>query len=103
MTERQLEHGIRAILADLPSLRWYHTFDSRRSPGGFPDMTIVGQRVIYRELKTAKGRLTAAQWRWFDALVLAGADADVWRPEALLSGRIARELAALAGLRAGAA
>ena len=103
MTERQLEHGIRAILADLPSLRWYHTFDSRRSPGGFPDMTIVGQRVIYRELKTAKGKVTDTQAGWLHALVMAEQDACVWRPADLVSGLIGRQLAALAGLKAGTA
>ena len=99
MTERELEHGVRALLADLPSLRWYHTFNSRRSPSGFPDLVIVGNRVIYRELKTAKGKVTDAQAEWLHALVLAEQDACVWRPADLLSGLIGRRLAALAGLR----
>ena len=99
MSEAELEGGIRTILADLPSLRWYHTRDSRRSPSGFPDLVIVGERVIYRELKTAKGKVTAAQAEWLHALVMAEQDACVWRPADLLSGLIGRKLAALAGLR----
>jgi len=99
MTERQLEDGIRRILKDLPSLLWYHTHDSRRSPSGFPDLVTVGPwGILYRELKKEKGRLTKAQQEWLNALSSAGANAGVWRPNALLSGQIARELAAIAGI-----
>jgi VRR-NUC domain len=100
MSERELENSIRAILTDL-SLRWYHTFDSRRSPSGYPDLTIVGRRgVMWRELKTQRGRVTPEQQVWLDTLAAAGSDAAVWRPDSLLSGQIARELSMLAGLRA---
>jgi hypothetical protein len=81
----------------------YHTHDSRRSPSGFPDLVIVGDRVLYRELKTAKGKVSDAQAAWLHALVLAGQDACVWRPADLLSGLIGRRLAKLAGLKVGAA
>ena len=102
MSERELENSVRRYLVDL-SLRWYHTFDSRRSPSGFPDLVIVGRGVIYRELKTAKGKLTAAQSQWLDTLTAAGQDACVWRPSDFYSGRIANELVAVAGLGTGAA
>jgi len=99
MTERQLEDGIRRILKDLPSLLWYHTHDSRRSPSGFPDLVTVGPwGILYRELKKEKGRLTKPQQEWLNGLSSAGANAGVWRPSALLSGQIARELAAIAGI-----
>ena len=99
MSERELENAIRRILADLPQVLWYHTRDSRRSPSGFPDLVCVGPGfVIYRELKTARGRVSAAQRRWLDALRDTGASAGVWRPSDLLSGTIARELARLAGI-----
>jgi hypothetical protein len=99
MTEAQLDSAIRRILRDLPSVLRYHTHDSRRSPSGFPDLVCVGPRgVLYRELKTAKGQLSLAQRTWLAALSAAGADVDVWRPDALLDGTVARELAALSGL-----
>ena len=101
MSERQLEDGVRRILADLPSVIWYHTRDSRRSPEGFPDLVAVCRGVMFRELKSEKGKLTKAQQEWLDALTNAGGDAGVWRPSALLSGQIARELAALAGIGGG--
>jgi hypothetical protein len=100
MKEAALEQAVRHHLADLPSLLGYHTHDSRRSHSGWPDWCFVGPRgVMWRELKAANGRTTAAQNQWIDALRRAGQDADVWRPADLMSGRIARELAALAGMR----
>jgi hypothetical protein len=101
MSERDLENGVRRILADLPSLLAYHPWVSVKSKSGYPDWTITGRWVMYRELKTAKGRLTKAQEAWHAALANAGADVDVWRPSDLLSGRVARELAELAGLTGG--
>ena len=93
-----LDAHVRRLCDDLGLLR-YHTHDSRRSPSGFPDLVIVGDRVLYRELKTAKGKVTDAQAAWLHALVLAEQDACVWRPADLLSGLIGRQLAALTGLR----
>lgn len=101
MSERDLENAIRGLFSDLPALKAYHTFDSRRSPSGFPDWVIAGPRgVLFRELKKQRGRVTPDQQEWLDALTAAGMDAGVWRPDSLLSGQIAHELAALAGLGA---
>ena len=59
----------------------YHTYDSRRSNPGFPDLVLVRDKVLFRELKTDKGRLTTAQKSWGDNLTKAGSDYDVWRPK----------------------
>jgi hypothetical protein len=100
MSEGELDRGVRHIASDLGVLV-YHTFDSRRSEPGFPDLVLVGSRgVMYRELKRETGKLTAAQKTWLAALRKAGQDAGTWRPSALLSGDVARELAALAGIGA---
>jgi len=99
MSENELEEHMRRILADLPSVRWYHTHDSRRSPSGFPDLVAVGPGgVLFRELKREGKKPTVSQAAWLAALRGAGQDAEVWRPSSLLSGTVARELAALAGL-----
>jgi len=58
----------------------YHTHDSRRSERGFPDLVLVRQVVLYRELKTMTGRLSLDQRRWRDALQGANEDWDLWRP-----------------------
>lgn len=73
----------------------YHNPDSRRSQAGFPDLVLGSlsrRRVLFRELKTATGRVRPAQVICLKIMTLAGLDADVWRPEDLRSGRIQREL-----------
>lgn len=59
---------------------------------GYPDLTIVGGWVMFRELKSDTGRVRADQQRWLDKLEAAGADVGVWTPEDLHSGRIEKEL-----------
>jgi hypothetical protein len=97
-----LDAHVRRYLKDL-GLRGYHTHDSRRSHSGYPDWTITGSRTIFRELKTQRGKVSAAQQEWIDALTAAGDDAAVWRPMDLLVGRIANELAAISCWARGAA
>jgi hypothetical protein len=58
----------------------YHTFDSRKSTKGFPDLVLAKDRVLYRELKTNTGETTVEQEGWLEVLKRAGADAGVWRP-----------------------
>lgn len=48
---------------------------------GWPDLVLVkGNRLLFRELKTSTGKLTAAQRDWLAALEAAGQDAKVYRP-----------------------
>jgi hypothetical protein len=98
MSERELDEGVRAIVKDL-GLHRYHTFDSRKSDPGWPDLVAAGVGgLLFRELKTETRKPTRAQQEWLDVLAAAGADAGVWRPSDLLSGRVGRELAAIAGI-----
>lgn len=63
---------------------------------GYPDLTIVGPGgVLFRELKSATGKLSPEQAVWMYKLNEAGADVGRWRPADLTSGRIERELRAL--------
>lgn len=59
---------------------------------GFPDLSLFGPRVLYRELKRELGKLTPEQQEWRDILLAAGADWAIWRPSDLRMGRIEREL-----------
>jgi len=101
MTEAELEEHVRSLCGGLGLLA-YHTRDSRRSVKGFPDFVICGRRVIYRELKTLRGRATGEQRRWIHALNEADADAGIWRPDDLLLGVIARDLTAISRLASAA-
>ena len=58
----------------------YHTYDSRKCEPGFPDLVLVRDNVLFRELKSEKGRVTPTQKAWGDALTGAGADFAVWKP-----------------------
>lgn len=92
MKEKELLEQVRKACRML-GLHTYHTHDSRRSEPGFPDLVICGDNgVLYRELKTQKGRLTGPQNYWLERLTRAGQDAAVWRPTHLLSGVIVDQL-----------
>ncbi len=82
MTEAQLQAAV-IQLARLCGWSAYHTHDSRRSEPGFPDLVLVSvqqQRIVYAELKTAKGRVSPEQVVWLADLSAAGAETALWRP-----------------------
>lgn len=104
------ENDLLTAVLDLCALMHLHTAHFRpartdagwRTPvagdgKGFPDLVIVGPRgVLYRELKTVRARLTAAQQVWLARLRAAGQDAEVWRPYDLQGGNIHLQLKAVA-------
>lgn len=79
-SEKEYQRRVTDLL-DLFGWRWYHTWNSRRSAAGFPDLTAVHPvgGVIFVELKSERGRLTETQREWLDALRAAGAKAYLWR------------------------
>lgn len=79
------EKDLQSLVIDLARLyKWktYHTFDSRRSASGFPDLVMVHpvRGVIFVELKREDGKVSAKQQEWIDALRVALQLAFVWRP-----------------------
>lgn len=59
----------------------YHTYDSRRSNRGWPDLVLAGHgRVLFVELKARDGRLSREQRLWLGLLGDAGLEVAVWRP-----------------------
>ena len=48
---------------------------------GFPDLVLVRDRVLFRELKRDHEKVRPEQEMWLGALLNAGADARVWRPK----------------------
>ena len=92
MTEKQLQAAV-VRLAQIQQWKVYHTYDSRRSEPGFPDLVLArDDQLMFVELKSAKGKVTEAQEQWLRALVKGGAIADVWRPDDWHNGTIERVL-----------
>lgn len=68
ITERQWQDAI-VKTAKQFGYSVYHTEFSIRSSPGFPDLVIVKPpRVIFAELKSAKGKVSPAQQGWLDLL-----------------------------------
>lgn len=68
-------------LCDWLHLKWHHETDSRKSKKGWPDLVIAGpSHVIFVELKTETGKVSAEQREWLDILASTGATVLVWRP-----------------------
>jgi hypothetical protein len=64
----------------------YHTWSSKRSPEGFPDLVLAkaGQPLYVCELKREDGQVTLAQQAWLAALgACTGVVAEIWRPKDL--------------------
>jgi hypothetical protein len=94
MSEDTLLAQVRRLAMDLGWIV-YHTHDSRRSEAGFPDLVLVNARqgrILFRELKKMKGRVSADQKIWLEELHAVGQDAAVWRPDDLVDERILAEL-----------
>jgi len=79
VTEAEFQQQI-IDTARLLGWRCYHTFDSRRSEAGFPDLVLVRDRVVHLEVKSETGRLSPEQADWIAAINAAGGTALVVRP-----------------------
>lgn len=81
ITEKDLDACVRD-LARLGGWRIYHTFDSRRSSAGFPDLVLLRPpRLVFVELKSDRGRVSDEQSAWLDDLEQCGVEAYIWRPD----------------------
>jgi hypothetical protein len=100
MDEDELLENIRQ-LALTTGWAMYHTRDSRGSDAGWPDLVLAHRakrRVLFVELKTARGSLRAGQKIWLTVLTACGLETAVWRPaqwadgtiQAVLNGAAAR-------------
>lgn len=62
----------------------YHTFDSRRSAPGYPDITLCKPRdgrLLIAELKSETGQLSEDQRIWIEGLnTVKHFDVRVWKP-----------------------
>ena len=93
MSEAQLQRLVMALAAACGWTLRYHTHDSRRSDKGFPDCVFLrGERLVFAELKSQKGRVRPEQVLWLDALRDSTAEAYLWRPSDWLAGDCERVL-----------
>ena len=62
---------------------------------GFPDLVLVhaSRGLIFAELKSDKGKLSAMQVVWSETLTIAGQEVYCWRPKDIqdISTRLARK------------
>lgn len=59
----------------------YHTYTSKRSEPGFPDLVMLSEgQCVVAEVKTEEGKVTQAQALWLAGFKAAGIEAHVWRP-----------------------
>jgi Holliday junction resolvase len=84
--QRITEKDLQSTIVDLLHLYgWitYHTFDSRRSTPGFPDLVAIkGTRLLALELKSDLGKVTEEQYGWLRAFAgVTRVEAFVVRPE----------------------
>ena len=99
VTEKTFQANV-VQLARLLGWRVHYVRNSIGSPHGAPDLVLCRDGVLlFRELKTAKGRVTREQNEWGDVLARCGMDWAVWRPsdwsriEATLKGQQSLEAA----------
>ena len=98
-TERRLQQS---FIADALSLRirlCYHTWDSRHSAAGFPDLIMLhGGRGLAVELKSERGKIRDEQAEWLHAFaLLPGMRSYTFRPHDYLSGRCLEAMLWLVG------
>ncbi|MBA2691487.1 MAG: VRR-NUC domain-containing protein [Rubrobacter sp.] len=81
ISERDFERQV-LDLAKLTGWKAYHTFDSRRSAKGFPDLVLARPPVVvFAELKNEVGKLRTEQREWLAALgCCERIESRLWRP-----------------------
>lgn len=81
MAKAVAEKSAQAMIVELATLRrWrsYHTFDSRKSSAGFPDLVLLRDRVVYAELKRVGEKPSKDQVEWLDELARVGCEVYLW-------------------------
>jgi hypothetical protein len=81
VSERALTDYVRDV-ARAFGWRRFHSWLSKHSPAGFPDEVLCRPpRLVFAELKSEKGKLSAEQEAWLqDLRGVPGVECYVWRP-----------------------
>ena len=94
MSEEELQTAV-THMATLCGWRSYHTYNSRRSNPGFPDLVLTRRgRLLFVELKSQRGKVRPEQQDWLNdldeverktgGLVMA----RLWRPSSWGCGEV---------------
>jgi hypothetical protein len=80
------ERDLTAYVGDVAkAIGWrrYHTWLSKHSPAGFPDEVLLRpSRLVFAELKSERGKLSAEQEAWLEDLgQVPGVEVYQCRPE----------------------
>lgn len=102
MTERELQNAV-GEMARTFGWRAAHFRPARTADGwrtavgfdgkGFPDLVLARERLLFVELKAARGRLGPEQVAWREALEHAGCEYHLWTPVEWMAGDVDRVLA----------
>lgn len=80
LTEREWQ-GLIVQFARLHGWAVMHHLDSRGTEAGWPDLVLIRPpELLIVELKSERGKVSAAQQNWLDALSACGVETGVWRP-----------------------
>jgi hypothetical protein len=81
ITEKDLREQVRDLCKVL-GWKFYFSWTSIHSPRGMPDLILVKPpRLIFAELKTEKGEVSAYQQEWLDVLGrCSSCEVYLWRP-----------------------
>jgi hypothetical protein len=79
------ERDLTAYVRDVARAFWwrrFHTWLSKHSPAGFPDEVLCRPpRLVFAELKSERGKLSAEQEAWLEDLRgVPGVEVYVWKP-----------------------
>ena len=82
ITEKEFMSQVKD-LANIYHWEMYHPFLSKWSVRGFPDITLIRPpRIIFAELKRAKGILSPSQQEWAELLrACPGVEYYLWTPD----------------------
>jgi hypothetical protein len=83
-TEKAFQEAVKRFAFE-HSWAYYHVWNARNSPSGFPDVTLVRERdnrLVFAELKMPGKVPTAAQRQWLEALDrVQHVTTYVWHPD----------------------
>lgn len=89
--EEDFQNQVLALAGPLGWELTYHTHDSRRSNGGFPDLVMASERrgrVVFLELKAEGEKPPADQIRWAETLTACGQEHHFLWPSDMHNGRV---------------